>query len=351
MEYDKYWIHEDYFIFKPEFNNELDDFINLIVNYKKLIFSDYNDYKICIVTNNKFEEKNNYKGSKFNKALDNTFENLINLQQLTFGLWFNQPLTNSLEKLINLQQLTFGHYFNLPLANSLEKLINLQQLTFGFYFNQPLANSLDKLINLQQLTFGTWFNQPLENSLEKLINLQQLIFCCYFNQVLANSLEKLINLRVLTFGSEFNQSLGNSLDKLINLQQLTFSWCFNQPLANSLDKLINLQQLTLGHEFKQKLEIPFNIRILNLNCNNQYIIDNLPNSIEELELGIYFNLKLDDLPSSMRIIRIENEKYDRELNNLPKFLKKIILPTEYIKEIKNINPECIIEKIDFLNTY
>ena len=123
MEYYKYWIYEDYFIFKPEFNDELNIYQNQLVNYKKLIFSNYDDYKICIETNNEFENKYiyNYKVSKF-----------------------------------------------------------------------------------------------------------------------------------------------------------------NQSLANSLDKLINLQQLTLSHGFKQKSEIPFNVHILNLNCDNQYFIDNLPNSIIEL---------------------------------------------------------------------
>ena len=61
MEFEKYWIYEDYFIFKPEFNDELDVFlIEVIVNYKKLIFSDYDDYKICIETNNKYLIKSIY---------------------------------------------------------------------------------------------------------------------------------------------------------------------------------------------------------------------------------------------------------------------------------------------------
>ena len=150
----------------------------------------------------------------------------------------------------------------------------------------------------------------------------------------------------MTFGDDFNQPLANSLDKLINLRVLTFDFEFNQQITNSLEKLINLQQLTLGYEFKQKLEIPFNINVLNLDCNNQYLIENLPNSIEEIELGDYFDLKLDNLPSSMRIIRIKNAKYNWELNNLPKFLEKLVLPKVYDKEIKNLNPKCIVEKID-----
>ena len=68
---------------------------------------------------------------------------------------------------------------------------------------------------------------------------------------------------------------------------------------------------------------------------------------EEINLGYDFDLKLDDLPSSIKIIRIENIEYKWELNNLPKFLKKLILPKEYMKVIQNNNFECIVEKIDF----
>jgi hypothetical protein len=43
--------------------------------------------------------------------------------------------------------LIFDSKFNQPLANSLDNLIILQQLTFGDAFNQQLANLLDNLIN------------------------------------------------------------------------------------------------------------------------------------------------------------------------------------------------------------
>ena len=49
-----YWIYEDYFIFKPEFNGLIDDYIGIISNLKKLIFSDYNELKLCIEINNKY---------------------------------------------------------------------------------------------------------------------------------------------------------------------------------------------------------------------------------------------------------------------------------------------------------
>ena len=86
---------------------------------------------------------------------------------------------------------------------------------------------------------------------------------------------------------------------------------------------------------------------MDLNCNNRNIIDYLPNNIEELYFGYNFNLELNDLPSSIKIISFDyKSKYNKELNNLPKSLEKIYLPEKYDKEIKNINSCIISKKID-----
>ena len=155
-----YWIISDTMIFKPEFNSKLDVYKEIITQYKKIIFSNYNDPEILLETNNNYNGKYFYifKESLFNQQLSDSFSKLVNLEQLTFGKYFNHPLTDSLSNLINLQFLTFGIAFNHPLTDSLSNLINLQKLTFGMYFNQPLSNSLSNLINLEQLTFGMYFN-------------------------------------------------------------------------------------------------------------------------------------------------------------------------------------------------
>ena len=38
-----YWIVDDLLIFKPEFNEELTDYYDVINKYKKIMFSNYND--------------------------------------------------------------------------------------------------------------------------------------------------------------------------------------------------------------------------------------------------------------------------------------------------------------------
>ena len=78
------------------------------------------------------------------------------------------------------------------------------------------------------------------------------------------------------------------------------------------------QLLSNGYKFNQLLEIPSNIIKLSLDCSNEYIINNLPNSIEELNFGYHFNLELDNLPNSIKKIKFDiKSQYNKKLNNLP----------------------------------
>jgi hypothetical protein len=213
-------------------------------------------------------------------------------------------------------------------------------------FNQPLLNSLDTLTNLTAITFGDEFNKPLENSLNKLTNLTEITFGLNFNQPLANSLIQLINLTHLTFGYAFNKSLSNSLDQLENLTYLSFGHYFSQSLENILLKLTNLKHLVLGSgfgEFNQELFLPPNIKILTVDCCNNNLIDSLPNSIEQLILGINFFSPLDNLPNSIQTISFDRVSlYNYPLDNLPRSLKLLELPYDYDIRISNIPTKCKI---------
>jgi hypothetical protein len=92
--------------------------------------------------------------------------------------------------------------------------------------------------------------------------------------------------------------------------------------------------------FNEKLDIPPNIKSIKINCNNQYIVNNLSDNIEELELGFDFDLELNDLPSSIKkIIFNKHSNYDKSLNNLPKNVELLKLPDEYKIPIINIPQE------------
>ena len=104
-----YWIVDDLLIFKPEFNEELTDYYDIINKHKKIMFSNYNDPLLAIETNNKYKEdyKNNYSRSNFNKEID--LSNNINLTHLTFEDYFNKKINVSNN--VNLIHLTFGYKF------------------------------------------------------------------------------------------------------------------------------------------------------------------------------------------------------------------------------------------------
>jgi len=135
--------------------------------------------------------------------------------------------------------------------------------------------------------------------------------------------------------------LNNSLSNLVNLRVLTFGAEFNQPLNYSLSKLVNLQELTLGKNFNQSIDISNKIKKLILKCNSKSIIDYLPFSIEELVFGYDFNLELNDLPSSVKKIKIYNRFYDKKLNNLPTGIETLEISKYYKEQIerkyKNLN--------------
>ena len=215
METKDYWIYENKIIFKPAFNDKLDNYLDIISKYNELIFSNYDDYNITIKTNNKYCKKynKNYKYSNFDKQV------IIpqNVTHLSFGREFNQ-------------QVIIPH--------------NVTHLSFGWYFNQ-------QVIIPQNVTH-------------------------------------------LTFGREFNQQ--------VIIPQ-------------------NVTRLTFGNHFNQQVNLP-NIKYLQIDCNNIDVIENLPNSVEEIKFGEYFGLELQNLPNSIKKISFYyDSKFNKELNCLPEFIE------------------------------
>ena len=129
-------------------------------------------------------------------------------------------------------------------------------------------------------------------------------------------------------GEKFNQTIVNLPN---NLTHLIFGNSFNQALTNLPH---GLTHLSFGFHFNQKIKTLPNIVFLKLNCNNQYIIDYLPNSVEELRLNSEFNLELNNLPTSLRKITFTRYcNYNKELNCLPNFVEFLQLPEKYDKKI------------------
>ena len=113
-EIEDYWIwNNNTVVFKPKFNKPLDDYINIISKYDKLIFSNYMDIAIYIETNNQYDRKFDkyYFKSNFNQPVKNLPQNITHL---TFGYEFNQEVNNLPP---NITHLTFDRCFDQEVNN------------------------------------------------------------------------------------------------------------------------------------------------------------------------------------------------------------------------------------------
>ncbi len=248
--------------------------INTISSYTKLIFSDY----------------------ELNEKL---FESYANNDVYHFKFnenKFNQDISN-LHPILT--HLIFGWNFN---QNVSELPLNITHLTFGCEFNKDVS----KLpLNITNLTFGVKFNQDVS---------------------------KLpLNITHLTFGEKFNQDVSILPP---NITHLIFGFHFNQDISKLPP---NLTHLTLGYNFNKKCDVPLNIKYLKLICNNLHIINSLPNSIVELELGLFCDMRMDNFPSSLKKLTFnEYCTFNEDLNCLPNFIEELQLNSSYKKRILNI---------------
>lgn len=120
----------------------------------------------------------------------------------------------------------------------------------------------------------------------------------------------------LKLGYEFNQfiNLPNSLNVLI--------------LSTYYDRDINLPEslkyLLVGSIYSKCIEL-HNVEHISINSNNLYLIENLPNSLKSLYLGLKFNLPLNNLPNQLKILSISNANYLKRnnLTNLPDSIEHI----------------------------
>jgi hypothetical protein len=302
-----YWIVDDWLIFKPEFNDKLDEYYDIINKYNKIIFSNYDDPLIAIKNNNCYNDEycDNYIYSIFNNEID--LSNNINLTYLAFGSKFNKKI--DLLNNINLTHLIFEEDFNqeIDLSNN----INLTHLAFGWNFNKKidLSNNIN-LTHLTHLTFGFDFNQEID--LSNNINLKDI---CLYNYNYLLDLSNHLNLECFALGS------------------------FNNDLYLPNNDI--LKTLTFGVNFKKPIIIPLSVNKISLCSDNQYLIDNLHNNIKELILSVkkfYFysyNKELNNLPNSIEYL--EFDCYHFKIKKLPKNLKTIKCNKNYpyIDDFKN----------------
>jgi hypothetical protein len=248
IETNDYWIIEDQFIFKPHFNLSIDVYKNIISQYNKLVFSDYDDVYACIKTNNEYDNKysNNFIGSKFNQEVDLP----LNLVHINFGYRFDQKV----DLPPNLVHINFGCRFD----QKVDLPSNLTHLTFGDYFNQKV----NLPYNLKHLTFGYDFNQkvdlPLDIKYLKInSNNKNLI------DYLPDSIEELV------LDCDFNLEL-NDLPQ--SIKKITFYSNYYNKELNCLP--LNIEYIQLPQTYDKEI-IKYPNKLKTIKCSNKYKFINL----------------------------------------------------------------------------
>ncbi len=157
---------DEYLIFKPQFNGSLDKYKDSLNKCTHLIFSNYDDWKLCIKTDNQRNKiySTQFVGSKFGNVIGSIFF-------LIKTCWFIKPI----ELNQKLTHFTMGERFNQPIQLNQ----NLTQLLVGYNFNQPIeltnkikylclcsnsCNLIDNLPNgVEELKLEYYFNSPMND--------------------------------------------------------------------------------------------------------------------------------------------------------------------------------------------
>jgi hypothetical protein len=328
----EYWIYNDSIIFKPNFDKDLDEYYHIINKYKKLYFSDYDNYMTTIKSNNdkfdfydyniiknsnSFRQKklyvtNNNK-SKFNKKID--LSKLNNITHIYFGDLFDQniyfPENN------NIECLSFGLYFRYTKNFTLENCKKLKKIYFdmSFSFDSVKENQNEKecenkiikfenCVNLEILIYNyIIINESLDFSRCEKLHSLVLDSSTYRKPILFPP-----NLKYFRPGSMWLNELDNYLPNGYNL-------------PHGLE-IIEIGRNHLGGKI-DFLSLPNTIKKIyffhHLIKSYEYDMDNLPDSIELLQLDYYYMEKITKIPKNLK--KIIGHKED---NNI-----------KYIKNLKN----------------
>ena len=240
--------------------------------------------------------------------------------KIIFKHYFNDKLDNYIDIISKYNELIFSNYddCNIIIKTNNKWCIEYKENYKSSKFNQQVIIPE----NVTHLTFGLNFNQQIIIPQ----NVTHLTFGLNFNQQIIIPQ----NVTHLTFGTWFNQQV------IIpqNVTHLIFGHIFGHNFNQQIIIPQNVTHLTFGHHFNQRVNLP-NIKYLQIDCNNIDIIENLPNSIEEIIFGSRFNLELQNLPNSIKKISFDYYgDYDKKLNCLPEFVEYLELNRDYNNKIK-----------------
>jgi Leucine-rich repeat (LRR) protein len=183
-------------------------------------------------------------------------------------------------------------------------------------------------INLKKISLNYCNITKIPKQIKNLINLEYLDLSINHIKKIPDELMELINLKVLYLHLNKITIFPNKLANLINLQKL-YLYYNNTPYVQNIF-IYNDKCMILN--YYNYLELPNNIKYLNI-INGKYAnFNNLPNTLEYLQIGsldfpVFLNIspQLNNLPINLKLLILHNTHITRENIKLPYGCKLIII--------------------------
>ena len=146
---------------------------------------------------------------------------------------------------------------------------------------------------------------------------------------------EIISIINLPYSLKYLNCSNNKITSLVNLlNSLIGMNCKNNPLEilhyplniKPLKYPDGLKKIIFGKKFNQIVDnLPNSLTEIEFVSNSDFdqLVDNLPSSIQNLTVGYYFSQPLDNLPNSLKIITLTGP-YIFSLDNLPNSIETII---------------------------
>ncbi|RYX79095.1 hypothetical protein EON71_00890 [bacterium] len=124
--------------------------------------------------------------------------------------------------------------------------------------------------------------------------------------------------------------LVNTAGYLPNLTHIDLSHYFNLDVDNLPSSLIYIR---FGFAFDKNIDnLPPNLETLIFGSNFNQTVDNLPRKIKEISFGCFFNRSIDNLPDSLETLWLQND-FNQNIDKLPHNLKKLFIKGKFNRRI------------------
>lgn len=304
------------------------------VKLKKLTIMSFNviDKKIIFPPNLK---KLSLKIKEYNFPFDNLPETLNNFELLinNYTYKFDNLPTNLNKFVFSVSNNIYEHDFNLPESVKIIELINCGINTIC---NLPIGLEELKFEN-NDYNSKNCKNILNTNILPPNIKKLKLYYDCVID-VLPKFLEEV----------EFENIIEiNNLDWETNLKKITFNVHFALPTHN-IKFPPTLKYIHFGNYFNDSIDnLPNSVEIIELGNHHNHEISHFPDNLKKINFGKKYKYSIDNLPDGVEEIIITS-KYDKQITKLPLSLKKISIYTKY-KFMEELKQLCVKQNVILIN--